>query len=62
MITPIAVTICFGLAFATLLILLVIPAFILLLEQLKTRVSHLLPRSAEGAISGVKAIFQGTQQ
>ena len=62
MITPIAVTICFGLAFATLLILLVIPAFILLLEQLKTRVSHLLPQSAEGAISGVKAIFQGTQQ
>ena len=40
MIRPIAVTVCFGLSFATLLILLVIPAFILLLEQLKLRFSR----------------------
>ena len=33
---PIAVTICFGLSFATLLVLLVIPSLILLLEQWKT--------------------------
>jgi multidrug efflux pump subunit AcrB len=62
MITPIAVTICFGLAFATLLILLVIPAFILLLEQLKTRLSQLFPQSPAGAVSGIKSIFQGIQQ
>ena len=35
---PIAVTICFGLSLATLLVLVVIPALILLLEQTKSRV------------------------
>jgi multidrug efflux pump subunit AcrB len=34
-VAPIAVTICFGLAFATALVLIVIPALILLLESLK---------------------------
>ncbi len=36
---PIAVTICFGLSLATLLVLIVVPALILLLEQLKSRVA-----------------------
>jgi len=36
-VAPIAVTLCFGLAFATLLVLLVIPALILLLEDAKAR-------------------------
>jgi multidrug efflux pump subunit AcrB len=36
-VAPIAVTICFGLAFATALVLVVIPALILLLESLKRR-------------------------
>ena len=34
---PISVTICFGLSLATLLVLIVVPALILLLEELKTR-------------------------
>ncbi len=38
-IAPIAVTICFGLAFATALVLIVIPALILLLEGLRARLS-----------------------
>ena len=38
---PIAVTICFGLAFATLLVLLVIPALVILIEQTTTRLSSL---------------------
>lgn len=46
MIRPLAVTICFGLAFATLLVLLVIPAFILLLEQLKSRLAMLAASNA----------------
>ena len=36
---PIAVTICFGLSFATLLVLIVIPALILLLEKIKHRLN-----------------------
>jgi multidrug efflux pump subunit AcrB len=36
---PIAVTLCFGLAFATLLVLLVIPALVLLLEGAKARLA-----------------------
>jgi len=36
-VAPIAVTICFGLAFATLLVLIVIPAMILLLEDAKAK-------------------------
>lgn len=41
---PIAVTICFGLTFATLLVLIVIPALILLLEQLKAFLAHQLQK------------------
>jgi multidrug efflux pump subunit AcrB len=37
---PIAVTICFGLSLATLLVLIVVPALILLLEQAKSRLYH----------------------
>jgi multidrug efflux pump subunit AcrB len=37
MVAPIAVTICFGLAFATLLVLLVIPALLLMLESARAR-------------------------
>jgi multidrug efflux pump subunit AcrB len=37
---PIAVTICFGLSLATLLVLIVVPALILLLEQLKHRFAN----------------------
>lgn len=39
-VTPIAVTLCFGLMFSTLLVLLVIPALILLLEALRQRITH----------------------
>ena len=39
--SPIAITLCFGLAFATALVLLVIPALILLLESLKAHVVRL---------------------
>ncbi|MEM1230185.1 MAG: efflux RND transporter permease subunit [Pseudomonadota bacterium] len=39
--TPIAVTLCFGLAFATLLVLIVIPALLLLLEGGKGRLKRL---------------------
>ncbi len=42
--TPIATTICFGLAFATLLVLLVIPALVLLLEQLKSTLGDTVVR------------------
>jgi multidrug efflux pump subunit AcrB len=38
MVAPIAVTICFGLAFATALVLIVIPALIVLLESVKQKV------------------------
>ncbi len=62
MITPIAVTICFGLSFATLLILLVIPAFIVLLENAKSRLSHFLPKRFEITALGFKRRFLGTQQ
>ena len=41
---PIATTICFGLAFATLLVLLVIPALVLLLEQLKSTLGDTVAR------------------
>ncbi|MEE4383016.1 MAG: efflux RND transporter permease subunit, partial [Pseudomonadales bacterium] len=52
-IAPIAVTLCFGLAFATLLVLLVVPAGILLVEDgrdaLAARLRSLLRRDAAGA-------------
>jgi multidrug efflux pump subunit AcrB len=54
--TPIAVTICFGLVFATLLVLLVIPAMVLLLEGLKQRLLELRHRFA-----GAPAPTQGAQ-
>ena len=44
---PIAVTICFGLSFATLLVLVVIPALILLLEHGKTRIQRIINRGQE---------------
>jgi multidrug efflux pump subunit AcrB len=43
-VAPIAVTICFGLAFATLLVLIVIPAMILLLEDAKAKTLHATSR------------------
>ena len=46
-VAPIAVTICFGLAFATALVLLVIPAMVLLLESGKNRSGLLLQRFAQ---------------
>ncbi len=36
---PIAITLCFGLAFATLLVLLVVPSLIVMMEGLRTRIS-----------------------
>jgi multidrug efflux pump subunit AcrB len=42
---PIAITLCFGLAFATLLVLLVVPALIVMIENTKTSMSRLLPRT-----------------
>ncbi len=59
MTTPIAITICFGLAFATLLVLLVIPALILLLESGKDKILHLL--DAKGLLPGQRK-EQPTQQ
>ncbi|NBQ12850.1 MAG: efflux RND transporter permease subunit, partial [Gammaproteobacteria bacterium] len=38
---PIAVTLCFGLTFATLLVLLVVPAFVLVLARLRLRLKEL---------------------
>ncbi|MDP3518278.1 MAG: efflux RND transporter permease subunit, partial [Pseudohongiella sp.] len=40
---PIAVTLCFGLAFGTALVLLVVPAMIVITEQLKSRITNLMP-------------------
>ena len=48
---PIAVTICFGLSFATLLVLVVIPALILLLEGGKTRIQRLTNRGKENELT-----------
>ncbi len=42
---PIAITLCFGLAFATLLVLLVVPALIVLIEDSKAFLVRLLPRT-----------------
>lgn len=53
-VAPIAVTISFGLSFATLLVLIVIPALILLLEQTKqtgvTTLTHILSRGPKNEI------------
>jgi multidrug efflux pump subunit AcrB len=61
MIRPLAVTICFGLAFATLLVLLVIPAFILLLEKLKNRMSPALPKWLNQWSSAHDSSLQGAK-
>ncbi len=50
---PIAVTLCFGLALATALVLLVIPALILLLESARTSLRALLPADASPFSQGV---------
>lgn len=42
---PIAVTLCFGLAFGTVLVLLLVPAMIVIIERIKTRFIKLLPAS-----------------
>lgn len=46
---PIAVTLCFGLAFGTILVLMVVPSLIVIIERVKTRVRKFLP--ASGALS-----------
>ncbi len=53
-VTPIAVTLCFGLAFSTLLVLLVIPALILLLDALEQRLKHFVHRHFQSIQSRVK--------
>ena len=42
---PIAVTLCFGLAFGTLLVLLVVPAMIVIIERTKSAFSRWLPQT-----------------
>ena len=42
---PIAITVCFGLAFATLLVLIVIPALIVIIERARTGIQQYLPAS-----------------
>jgi predicted RND superfamily exporter protein len=42
MVAPIAVTLCFGLALATLLVLLVIPALLMLLESARVRLQAVI--------------------
>jgi multidrug efflux pump subunit AcrB len=54
-VAPIAVTLCFGLAFATLLVLLVIPALLLLLESLRTRFARAIGRQPPAAATPVLA-------
>jgi multidrug efflux pump subunit AcrB len=46
-VAPIAVTLCFGLAFATLLVLIVIPALILLLEDVRSSLQRQLKQSVQ---------------
>jgi hypothetical protein len=48
---PIAVTLCFGLAFATVLVLLVIPALLLLLEGRRRSSADRSPSLLQGATS-----------
>ena len=43
-VAPIAITVCFGLSFATLLVLIVIPALIMLLERWKTTIDNQVRR------------------
>ena len=51
-VAPIAVTLCFGLAFATLLVLIVIPALILLLEDSKGHLGRHLNQALQ-SLSGI---------
>jgi len=44
---PIAVTLCFGLAFGTALVLLVVPAMIVIVERLKLRFTNVMPGTGE---------------
>jgi multidrug efflux pump subunit AcrB len=62
MITSLAITICFGLAFATGLILLVIPAFILLLDGFKARVAGWAPLGPDSVGAGLKQKLLGARQ
>ena len=54
-VAPIAVTLCFGLAFATLLVLLVIPALLLLLESMRTRIGHVIASQPRAGMTPVAA-------
>jgi multidrug efflux pump subunit AcrB len=56
---PIAVTMCFGLAFATVLVLLVIPALILLLEAARARIAALGSPLASPAVDSEPPVSQG---
>ena len=47
---PIAITLCFGLAFSTLLVLLVIPALIVMIEDKKQLVGKIIGRDISGAV------------
>jgi len=50
---PIAITLCFGLAFATLLVLLVVPALIVMIEHVKSRIGSLMSAViSPGTVSG----------
>lgn len=50
---PIAITLCFGLAFATLLVLLVVPSLVIIIEGLMSRISGRRQSFDEGEIAGV---------
>jgi len=56
---PIAVTMCFGLAFATALVLLVIPALILLLEAARERARAIRHRLASPGVGPDQPLSQG---
>lgn len=58
---PIAVTICFGLTFATLLVLIVIPALILLLEKLSTKTNTLFTAGLQGYLPASARNLESTQ-
>ncbi|MFK7914027.1 MAG: efflux RND transporter permease subunit [Pseudomonadales bacterium] len=61
-VTPIAITLCFGLALATGLVLIVIPALLMLLENGKARVALVLGRLASRSGSSAAAPAQPIQQ
>ncbi|HDZ08793.1 efflux RND transporter permease subunit [Pseudohongiella sp.] len=53
---PIAITLCFGLAFATLLVLLVVPALIVMIETIKSSLARLLSRTGYLNVSSQKGL------